>query len=207
MINLINKSNTITKVFLFILGIIGLYMSVYIFNHGLLYPSNLYLLHNEQFALYSEFLNMMLSMITFIISIILTCHIFRNPANNTAVMFILIAVTIISNVLYQQTDYYNSKRKEYFLSNASNFIKQYQNTDEVKELMVYINNKDFKSIEKLKPNTFVYTNIIDIAAQVKEINDPELTDVYKKYMKDGVINLVEKKDIESLILKKMYAKL
>lgn len=207
MISAINQSNTMIRLLMFISGVIGICLSIHVFNNGLIYPSNLYLLHNEKLASDYKFLNMTLSLVTFMVSIAITCSVFKKPANSMILMYVLIAVSVISNICYQQTDYYNSIRKDYFLSNSSNFIKQYPNTDEVKELMVYINNKDFKSIEKLKPNTFVYTNIIDIAAQVKEINDPELTDVYKKYMKDGVINLVEKKDIESLILKKMYAKL
>jgi hypothetical protein len=190
-----------------ILGITGIYLSIKLFNYSMIYPSNLYILNNNKIASDYSLIYTMFSLILFFISITITSLIPKKESSMLALLSILILVTVILNLFYQKTDKYLTDKQEYFINNTTNFMKKYPHTDEVKELMAYVNKKDFKSLEKMNPNTFVYTDIIDLASKIKTLNDTEVTELYRHYMKDGEINLIEKKDLESLIIKKINERL
>jgi hypothetical protein len=120
----------------------------------------------------------------------------------TGIMFVILVVTYTAAVKTMDSETYIISKKENFLNNISKFYSEYSETDGVKEMMLYLNKNDYKSIGQMDRKKLKYTDILLITNLVNQVNDPELKKEYDDSMKDAQISLLEKEKLDTMILQK-----
>lgn len=120
----------------------------------------------------------------------------------TGIVFVILVVTYTAAVKTMDSETYIISKKENFLNNISKFYSEYSETDGVKEMMLYLNKNDYKSIGQMDRKKLKYTDILLITNLVNQVNDPELKKEYDDSMKDAQISLLEKEKLETMILQK-----
>lgn len=95
---------------------------------------------------------------------------------------------------------YVNLKKERFLNSISNFYTKYSDTDEMKEILFYLDKNDYTSIKEMDIRRLEYTDSLAMTNIVNQLNNHEIKKIYDESIKDGQINLYEKQKLDTLIL-------
>lgn len=114
----------------------------------------------------------------------------------------VLCLLYVSITATSKTESYLTYKRENFMNNISTFADKYRDTDELKEIVSYINKNDYNAVSDINPKKLKYIDALAITSIVNQMNDPAIKKTYDDSIRDGQVSLLEKEKLETLILQK-----